>query len=138
MTITFTREESEELLKQLFQNMPEYAQYTFRCLDYDYKKFVYKYYCVEEDETDDEFTAEEREKHPVKSIKDEETGTPIYTITLADAVKGFELFVKAICDKELFLDGLRNPMNLDDAGNYDVYAMDALLQLIIFGENIYG
>ena len=112
MTITFTREEKEKIVKEVFQNFPEYAVHSFYCTFYDYDNFVYKF-------TDMETDIE-------------------YQPTLEQAVKGFELFANQILNEKLFFDGLGSPQNLLEGENYDAYSLDGLLQCILLGEVVYG
>ncbi len=110
----FTADQEEKFVRSCYENFPEYAQYAFRCEDWHYKPFIFKFV-------------------------DTETGKK-YTIDLGDALVGFRLFVKAMDENKLpglgLSAGYLDPE--DGPGEIDAYALDAMLQFAILGEVIYG
>ena len=73
----------------------------------------------------------------VTSYRDEEENSQ-KALTMTDHVKGLEKLVELISNKELFVGGIENPLDLIDAGNWDVEVVDAYYQLVYHGEVIYG
>lgn len=111
MKILFEDNEVEIILKDIFQNLPEYGVYSFRCTKYDYDNFIYELYDGEEDKE--------------------------YTIDLEKAKKGFLLFASDLADKKIHFCGL-GVMELLDGSCYDAIALDAVIQYSLFGKLIYG
>jgi hypothetical protein len=98
------------LLNDLLQNLPEYAE-SFYCTKFDYKKHIYK-------------------------LEDREDGKQ-YTLTLDMAKAGLEKLYKEIAAGKLPGLGL-DLTNFADGGYWDAPMIDALLQMSVFGEVIYG
>ena len=59
----------------------------------------------------------------------------MYVVGKKEIQKGFKLLAKAILDGKL--PGL-SVSNVYDPCDYDAYAIDAMVQMAIFGEVIYG
>ncbi len=57
--------------------------------------------------------------------------------TMADHVKALQLLCEQIGVK-LFVGGLKSPLQLLDAGNWDAEVADAFFQFVMLGEVIYG
>lgn len=66
---------------------------------------------------------------------EEDTEMPIPFSTHVEAL---EQLVNLINDKKLFVGGIKNPVDLTDAGNWDSEVVDAYYQLLYHGEVIYG
>lgn len=109
MDVTIKIDE-EALAIELLQNLPEYAV-SFVCTkwDYDHNKFIL--------------------------IDKEDNKT--YTLTLPLAVAGLAKLLEAIAAGKFPGLGL-NPATIADAGNWDAGGVDALLQMALLGEVIYG
>lgn len=108
-----TLKQEERYVRDAYDNFPE-ASMTLRCHGWDYKKFLF------------DFT-------------DTEQGDE-YTITLPMAINGLRLFVEAI-DAGKFPGISRGPNWLDPVdgtGDLDADAFDAMAQMAVFGEVIYG
>jgi len=103
-------EEKETFVKELLENLPEYAV-SFDCLRFDYKKCEFL-------------------------LADQEDGTE-YLLTLPKAVEGFDKLTKEIDEGRLHFYGL-GPDYKVDGGQWDSGAVDALLQMAVLGEVIYG
>lgn len=104
------KEEKEIFVKELLENLPEYAV-SFECLNFNYKKCEFKLF-------------------------DKEDGKE-YLLTLPLAVAGFDKLTEQI-DAGKF-PGLSLPAGYkSDASHWDSYAVDALLQMAVLGEVIYG
>jgi hypothetical protein len=81
--------------------------------------------------------------HPDFSVtyahEEDEGEEPVeITKTLADHVTALEKMVQLITNKELFVGGVRNPIDLTDPCNWDVEVVDAYFQLVALGEVIYS
>lgn len=103
----------KNFLNDVFENFPEYAQYQFRCTYYGYSEGIYHF-------------------------RDEEGGSYIVNLSSEDTLNGFKLFTQQILARKLHYTGIENVEQILDAGNYDAYALDGLLQCIILKEVIYG
>ncbi len=110
-----TRAEEEKLVRSAYENFPE-ASMCLACTGWKYDKFIFKF-------TDDEGVD--------------------HVVTLDDAVRGLRLLAAAIARGEL--KGLGLPANylspaddFDVLGEWDAFAFDALNQMAIYGEVIYG
>ena len=111
MKITVTNQEAETFVKSAFENFPEASQgSSLQCVGWKYADFVFKFV-------------------------DSETGKR-YTVTLPMAVKAFKKVLKEVGDKKLFI-GVDMANILDD-GQWDSVGFDALAQMAVFGEVIYG
>lgn len=106
------RKVMEDRVKELMENCPEYSM-SLQCTDWDYENCVFEFY----DEEDDKAT---------------------YVLDLDKLVDGYKVFVNLIRQKKLFVGIDIKDINNFDAGNWDVEAVDALIQCAIFGEVIYG
>lgn len=99
------------LLEDIFASFPEYAQYSFRCTAFHYRTFEF---CFHDHETDKK-----------------------YIVKRPDAVRGFKLFADAVLSGKL--PGISvTAQSLYDAGSYDAYATDCLLQYCTLGAAPYG
>jgi len=104
-----TKQEEIALVKEVYENFPE-SSVCLRCTKWKYDDFIFH------------FEDEEGEKHIVR---------------LNDAIRGLRLFVAAIDRGELPGLGL-SAGYLSDTGEWDAYAFDALNQMAIYGEVVYG
>lgn len=102
--------EKEKLVREAYDNFPE-ASMSLVCVGWKYEEFKFTF--IDE---------EENKKHIVR---------------LKDAMKGLDLFMASVSRGEL--PGLGLPADyLKDTGSWDADAFDALNQMAIFGEVIYG
>jgi hypothetical protein len=109
-TFNITVPVSTELIKSILENLPEFSM-SFTVTDWDYATCTFK-------------------------LRDIEDGAR-YTLTLEKAIEGFKKICEMIFAGEL--PGLEITTEcLLDAGAWDSIAVDALLQVSIFGEVIYG
>lgn len=110
--IAFTiKFDADTLINDIVQNFPEYAQYCFQITDWKYSTCTFKF-------------------------TDTETGKK-YTATLPKFRKGLQMMLSEF-EKEK-LPGLSvNLGNFRDAGTWDAYDLDALLQFTLLGKCIYG
>jgi len=103
-------QDPEMLVKEVLMNLPEYAQ-SFDVLFRDYEGIRYK-------------------------LRDIETGQH-YEVTKAELVVGLRLMISQLATNKL--PGLSvNLSNVIDPCQWDVGAVDALLQLACLGEVVYG
>ena len=58
--------------------------------------------------------------------------------TMADHVRALVKLVDLVSNKQIFVGGVTNPMDLLDLGNWDTEVVDAYYQLIYHDEVIYG
>ena len=99
-----------QLLNDLLQNLPECSE-SFYCRSYNYKEHVY-------------------------ILVDREDGKE-YILTMDKAKIGLEKFLNQVADGKF--PGFRCSVDdLLDAGNWDASIIDALLQMSVLGEVIYG
>lgn len=106
-----TKQEKEKLIREIFENFPEYAYGTcFICTKWDYRNFLFN------------FTDTETNKK--------------YTITLDKAIKGFDKLIPDVLNNKIHLPF--GDCGIFDAGNWDSECADVLVQYSIFGEAIYG
>ena len=109
-----TRSQEEKFIRDCYDNFPEASQ-SLVCTGWKYKKFLFVFLDPEE----------EGKEHVIR---------------LADAIRGFRLFVQAVDSGKL--PGLGLPadyLNLEDGpGIMDASCFDAMVQMAIFGEVIYG
>src|SRR3990172_989385 len=104
--------EYDTLAAEIMPNYPEYS-FCVTCTSYDYKAGIY-------------------------GFVDEETGKQ-YTITTAQIAEVVPKLRAMIAEKKLFLDGLHSgEESFFEAGNWDAIATDAAVQLVMFGDVIYG
>ena len=104
-----TPAQEEALVREVYENFPE-AGVCVSCTLWEYDEFRFV------------FRDEEGKNHVVR---------------LPDAVRGLRLFAAAVSRDEF--PGLGLPANyLRDTGAWDAFAFDALNQMAIFGEVIYG
>lgn len=113
MTRTIPAEKMLELAKSIMDNYPEASSGNcLKCEDWKYKQGIFEFY--------DE---EEGKKHTVKTIDVANKGLPIFLSKILEGkYPGFGI----------------TPDNLLDGGSYDGYAIDGVVQCVIFGEVIYG
>jgi hypothetical protein len=110
MKNVLTPKEEEALLREVYDNFPE-ASACLRCASWDYDNFRFRFHDPDEDK--------------------------FHTVTLTDAKRGLRLFITAISRGEL--KGLGLPAHyLTDTGCWNAWAFDAVNQMAIFGEVIYG
>lgn len=115
VTRGMTEAQEEKFIRECYDNFPEAsAGATLRCHGWNYKKFRF-------------------------SFNDEETGKD-HVIYLPMATKGFRLFVQAVDAGKLKGLGLpANYLDLEDGpGILDADCFDAMAQMAVFGEVIYG
>lgn len=106
-----------DLAKEVIQNYPEYS-FCLQCVGWNYEKGV----LIFEDEEEDDNGKPKR-----------------YGVTVEEiAAKGLPLFIKAVVEKRLFLDGVETIEQIMDPCCWDAISTDALIQLTIFGKVIYG
>lgn len=112
MTLTIPQEKIDELIRDVVQNLPEYA-ISYRCVAYRYEEMLFEFEGIEED-------------HGAE-----------YKLGMAKFRKGMEiLWQKIIAGK---LPGLSiSASNFLDPCDWDCYDLDALLQCAIEGDVIYG
>lgn len=104
-----TKKQQEKLVRECYENFPE-SSLSMSCRSWKYEAFDFL------------FVDDEGESHRVR---------------LPDAVRGLRLFRKAVESGEL--PGLDLPAGyLQDTGTWDAVAFDALNQMVIFGEVVYG
>lgn len=104
-----TKKQEIALVKEVYENFPE-AGVCVKCIRWKYDAFDFV------------FRDDEGDK---------------YIVRQADAVRGLRLFVRAVEAGKL--PGLNLPAGyLRDTGLWDAWAFDALNQMAIYGEVIYG
>jgi len=101
----------ELFVKELLENLPEYA-ISFDCERWDYERCTFR-------------------------LRDLESTGAAYTLTLDMAVKGFDKLCAEIESGKLHFEGLLADYKVD-GGQWDSLAVDALLQMSVLGEVIYG
>jgi hypothetical protein len=67
-------------------------------------------------------------------MKDRET----HTVTIADIEKALPKFMDTVLKGKIKLTGMTTIQDLLDAGQYDAISGDAVVQIAVFGEVIYG
>lgn len=102
---------TDEFLRGLAENFPEAAQYSLRCLSFNYEKFLF------------EFLDEEENKE--------------HTLDIEKARRGFEIFAALRIGGKLPGLDLGDAW-MTDGGAWDAYAIDAWLQCCLLGEVVYG
>jgi alpha-mannosidase len=104
-----------DLAYYIMENMPEYSL-SLKCTKYNYDKGVFVFKDVEEDGKE-------------------------YIITNSDISKALTTFFKYLGSKWRF-SGIKKPSSgqeaEDIAGDFDAEATDAVIQIAIFGDIIYG
>lgn len=122
LKISMSKADAEKLCFEMFQNYPEAGQEYLRCTRFKYgfkdrrkmEGFVPK-------DFEFHFTDDDGKNHVVK---------------IADAIRGLFLFLKLRGQGKL--PGISfEPMGDGDM-DYDAFTVDAIAQLAIFGEVIYG
>jgi hypothetical protein len=108
LTIEF---DGDKLISDLMQNYPEASSSSLQCTKWKYNDMVFTFVDTEENKT--------------------------YTVDLPKLRIGLEKLLSEILAGKLPGLGLSGPAILD-AGSWDAYSMDALVQMSIFGEVIYG
>ena len=114
LEIEIPDEKIKTLASDLMQNYPEYSQCNcLKCTSWKYDKGIYK------------FLDEETEK--------------TYTVTIEQIENALPKFITGILKKKWYFTGLDiNNILQFDAGDYDAYITDAIVQLAIFNDVIYG
>jgi hypothetical protein len=111
-----------QLAKDIMDNMPEYSM-NLRCVGWKYEKGVFLFEELGED--DEELDDEGKPKR--------------YTVTVEEiAAKGLKMFIERTLKGTYHFDGIHGLQELLDAGCYDAPAVDAIVQLTIFEDIIYG
>jgi hypothetical protein len=113
-TNTWINLHGKQLITEVFQNLPEASQAPLRCINWQYG--------------DDG-------RPMLFTIEDTETGKT-YRLDEEIGLKGLEIFLNDVISGKL--PGLGLGAALMDAGSYDAYAIDCLVQYCIFGKAIYG
>lgn len=122
VTVDIPDGEILQLAKDIMDNMPEYAM-NLRCVGWKYEKGVFLFEELGEDE--EELDGEGKPKR--------------YTVTVEEiAAKGLKTFIERTLKGTYHFCGLDGLQELLDAGCYDAPAVDAIVQLTIFEDIIYG
>ena len=109
MARRLTTKQEDNLLKEAYENFPE-ASMCLRCLTFNYKRFIFEF---------------------------QEDDGEVHIVTLPKARKGLRLFIEAVDSGKL--PGLALPADyLTSTGLWDAWAFDALNQMAIYGEVIFG
>jgi len=115
-------EQIRDLAHDIMCNMPEYAL-NLRCVEWDYTNGKYVFEELGEDEC--EFDEDGKPKR--------------YTVTVDDiAKKGLKIFIERELQGIYRFCGFNGLDELLDGGCYDADTVDAIVQLTIFGDMIYG
>lgn len=101
----------DDFVPKVLENLPECAADSFRCSRWDYENCTF-------------------------DLTDIETNQN-YTLTRAMAEDGFRKLLQEMADDKLPGISLTD-MNWFELGNWDAEAMDALLQMALLGEIVYG
>lgn len=104
-----TEKEEVALVREIYDNFPE-ASLCLSCTRWKYEEFDFR------------FTDEDGHEHEVN---------------LEKAVQGLRRFIRAVVDGKLPGLGLKAGF-LTDTGDWDGFAFDAVNQMAIYGEVIYG
>ena len=106
-----THKQEVELVREAYENFPE-ASMCLRCVKWNYKTFEFRFI-------------------------DDEDGGALKIVNLDCALRGLRLFVAAVRAGKL--PGLGLPADfLNDTCDWDASAFDALNQMAVFGDVIYG
>lgn len=97
-----------ELAKEVYQNLPEYAAYSFRCDGFDYDNMVFKMFDKEEDVA--------------------------YVLDLPQIEEGMALFFHKCAEGKLQY----NVVDLLDPGYWDIDVLDCAIQCALLKDVIYG
>lgn len=111
--------DSKELAKEILQSLPENSTSSLRCHGWDYKAMEFSY-------TED---TEEPGPNGESVLKE-------HTLTLDKAVKGLRMFIEAKMNGKL--PGIEMGGEFNDAGSYDLWCTDAIVQYALLGDVIYG
>jgi hypothetical protein len=107
-------EKLKNLAKDIMDNYPEASSSTLGCTSWNYKTGIFKFQDLELETT-----------HTVK--------------TEDIALKALPIFIEGVIKGRWHFSGLDGTKVLClDACDYDAYASDALVQIAIFGDVIYG
>lgn len=111
--------DTKELVKDILKSLPENSTSSLRCHGWDYKAMKFSY------------TEDTEEPGPDgRSILKE------HTLTLDKAVKGLRMFIEAKMNGKL--PGIDMGGEFNDAGSYDLWCTDAIVQYALLGEIVYG
>lgn len=110
MIVKITIDEAK-LFKEVVQSLPEYS-ISLQCTKYDYKNSRFEFY-------------------------DSEDGKE-YLMNVYNGLLGIQMLIHAILDKKLFFAGCSTLEEILDPCCWDTDVVDALIQLSLFGEVIYG
>ena len=114
--------DAETLLYEVLENLPEYA-ISFKCTGWHYGPNT--------DESSILFTFLDYEDRT-------DSGNPkIYVLNLEKAIEGLKKLIDAVAEGKIHLCGL-DLLDMNDGGNWDADAVDALLQYSLLGELVYG
>ena len=106
-------EKIRQLAKDIMDCYPEYSSPSLQCVSWKYKDEKFKFVDVEEDKE--------------------------YTVTIDDVVKAIPVFIIGVMTGKWKFYGLSSDNILElDAGNWDADVVDAVVQLVIFKDVIYG
>jgi hypothetical protein len=106
-------EKLRELANSIMQNYPEYSSPSIQCTSWKYKDGKYKFIDIEEDKT--------------------------YDVTIDDVVKALPKFIDGVLKNKWKFFGMDGTRVLQlDGGDYDADMVDAIVQLVIFGDVLYG
>jgi hypothetical protein len=127
----------ETLIDEVMQNFPE-ASMCLTCVSFDYENMVYEFW-------DQEVTPETKEASIVPAvIQDMELrrsgfvkDAVTYRLSRNEIQNGMNILLGLIFDGKLKGLGLDKD-NINDAGCWDAWSADALMQCAIFGDVIYG
>ncbi len=112
MLVQLNPQEAEVLVREVMQSYPEYSTPYLVCTSYDYDKGIYEFLDEEEDKS--------------------------YTLEIEKLKVAVNLLLQFVGEGKL--PGIARSILPDvmDAGNWDADCTDALVQVAIFGEVIYG
>lgn len=106
-------EKIKALAKDIMDCYPEYSSPTLQCVSWKYKDGKFKFVDVEEDKE--------------------------YTVTIDDVSKAIPIFIIGVMEGKWKFCGLSPDNILElDAGNWDADIVDAVVQIAIFKDVIYG
>jgi len=106
-------EKLKELANDIMQNYPEYSSPTLECTHWKYTEGKFKFLDVEENKT--------------------------YDVTIDDIIKALPKFIDGVLKGTWKFYGMDGTQVLClDAGDYDSDMTDAVVQLAIFNDIIYG
>jgi len=99
-------------IKEVVQNLPEYSV-SMRCTGWNYDECIFNFV-------------------------DDEDGGKKYTVNLPMLIKGYKKLKELWINQKAFFDGINTEMDWRDAGCWDCWVVDALIQCSVFNDIIYG